>query len=79
MSDEKELDPKKQAAGRMGGNALKKKTEGSDFYEYIGKMGGDETKRKYGDAYFKELGAKGGKNRWKNRKDKKGESDGKEA
>lgn len=56
-------------AGRLGGEALKKKMEGSDYYSIIGKKGGDKILSRYGTDFFKQIGKKGGQSRGKAKKE----------
>ena len=50
-------------AGKLGGNATKKKHEGDSFYSDIGKKGGANLRDKKPAGYFKTLGSEGGKKR----------------
>ena len=53
-------DPRMVEAGRRGGQAMKKKYEGGEFFQKIGKKGGKTTKERYGPEFFSVIGKKGG-------------------
>lgn len=56
--DETQKDPKRQAAGRLGGKATS--TRGREFYSTIGKLGGAASKAKAAPGHYQELGRQGG-------------------
>lgn len=43
----------------------KQRKEAIDKLRVAGRKGGISTRRKHGKKYFKELGSRGGKSRWK--------------
>jgi general stress protein YciG len=48
-------------AGRRGGQAVKKKYGGTEFYSEIGKKGGRTTAETHGPDFYAQIGKKGGK------------------